>query len=286
MAYNLTETEANTIQDILTALEKNPGLQEELWRRLATPRMLNLPVTVDEILTRQARTEERQGRLEEAMAKLAEGQARMEERQARMEERQDRLEVAMAKLAEGQAKLEDTMAKLAEGQAKLEDTMAKLAERQDRLETDVKEIKGEVKRLRGTDYQRRAASRARRKTRKQLGMTSPQVIHLDSDMERNAALRIVEDAEHQNLLSGDDAEDLEVIDLIIQDGASGDYAAGEISITLDAENAVKAGRRARLLATATGRKVNPIVVGAMVLDGCREQAEKLEVTIITVHDEA
>lgn len=279
MAYNPTETEVNTIQDILTALERNPELQEELWRRLATPRMLNLPVTVEEILNRQARMEERQARmeerqdrLEEAMAKLAEGQARMEERQARMEERQDRLEEAMAKLAEGQAKLDETM--------------SKLAERQDRLETDVKEIKGEVKRLRGTDYQRRAANRARRKTRNQLGMTSPHLIHLDNDMERNAVLRIVEDAEYKNLLSEDDAEDLEVIDLIIQDGTSGDYAAGEISITLDAEDAVKAERRARLLATATGRKVSPIVVGAMVLDECREQAEKLEVTIITVPDEA
>lgn len=265
MTYNPTETEVNTIQDILTALEQNPGLQEELWRRLATPRMLNLPVTVEEILTRQAQMEERQDRLEKAMIKLAEGQARMEERQDRLEE---------------------TMAKLAEGQAKLEETMAKLAERQDRLETDVKEIKGEVKRLRGTDYQRRAANRARRKTRNQLGMTSPQVIHLDNDMERNAALRIVDDAEYKNLLSEDDAEDLEVVDLIIQDRASGTYAAGEISITLDAEDAVKAERRARLLSTATGYKVYPIVVGAMVLDECRVQAERLEVTIITVPDEA
>lgn len=299
MTPEAAQSEINTFQDILDALERHPELQDALWRHIATPRLLNLPAIAEELLRGQGRIEERQEKIEEAVLRLAESDARMEIRQERtearqalMEARQERTEAWQALM---QARQERTEARQALMETRQKETEARqdrtevrqdhMEARQDRMEADLKEIRGAVARLTGTVYERRAASRARRRARSLLGMTSPVVIHLTNDMARDAAGEIADRAETEGALSAEDAEELEEIDLIILDRDSGRYAAGEISVTLDADDAVRAKTRARILAAATGVAVTPILIGAVVLDECQKETEDSEIVIFKVSDQ-
>ena len=292
MTLEAAQSGINTFQDILDALERHPELQDALWRHIATPRLLNLPAIAEELLRGQGRIEERQDKLEEAMSLLAEGHARiearqerLEERQERLEERQDRTEARQERMEERQDRMEARQERLEARQERTEIRQDHMEARQDRMEADLKEIRGAVTRLTGTVYERRAASRARRRAKGLLGMTSPVVVHLTNDMTRDAAGEIADQAESQGMLSTEDAEELEEIDLIILDRDSGRYAAGEISVTLDADDAVRARTRARILAAATGMTVTPILIGAVVLDECQKETEESEIVIFKVSDQ-
>ena len=320
MTLEAAQSGINTFQDILDALERHPELQEALWRHIATPRLLNLPAIAEELLRGQGRIEERQDKLEEAISLLAEGHARIEARQERLEERQERLEERQERLEERQERTEARQERMEERQERTEARQERMEERQDRMEArqerlearqerteerqerteirqdhmearqdrmeaDLKEIRGAVTRLTGTVYERRAASRARRRARSLLGMTAPVVVHLTNDMTRDAAGEIADLAETEGALSAEDAEELEEIDLIILDRDSGRYAAGEISVTLDADDAVRARTRARILAAATSMPVTPILIGAVVLDECQKEIEESEVVIFKVSDQ-
>ena len=306
MTLEAAQSGINTFQDILDALERHPELQDALWRHIATPRLLNLPAIAEELLRGQGRIEERQDKLEEAMSLLAEGHARIEARQERLEERQERTEARQERMEERQDRTEARQERMEERQDRMEERQDRMEARQDRMEerqdrmearqdrmearqdrmeTDIKEIRGAVTRLTGTVYERRAASRARRRAKSLLGMTAPVVIHLTNDMTRDAAGEIADRAETEGGLSAEDAEELEEIDLIIQDRDSGRYAAGEISVTLDADDAVRAKTRAGILAAATGVEVTPILIGAVVLDECQKEIEESEIVIFKVSDQ-
>ena len=303
----------NTFQDILDALEQHPELQEALWRHIATPRLLNLPAIAEELLRGQARIEERQDKIEEAVLRLTESDARMEVRQERtearqalmearqerteawqelMQARQERTEARQALMEARQGRMEERQERMEERQERLEARQERtevrqdhMEARQDRMEADIKEIRGAVTRLTGTVYERRAASRARRRAKSLLGMAAPVVVHLTNDMTRDAAGEIADRAETEGALSAEDAEELEEIDLIILDRDSGRYAAGEISVTLDADDAVRAKTRAGILAAATGMTVTPILIGAIVLDECQRETEDSEIVIFKVSDQ-
>ena len=285
MTPEAAQSGINTFQDILDALERHPELQDALWRHIATPRLLNLPAIAEELLRGQGRIEERQDKLEEAMSLLAEGHARIEARQERLEERQDRTEARQERMEERQERMEARQERMEERQERTEIRQDHMEARQDRMEADIKEIRGAVTRLTGTVYERRAASRARRRAKSLLGMTSPVVVHLTNDMTRDAAGEIADIAETEGALSAEDAEELEEIDLIILDRDSGRYAAGEISVTLDADDAVRARTRAGILAAATGMTVTPILIGAVVLDECQKEIEDSEIVIFKVSDQ-
>ena len=292
MTPEAAQSGINTFQDILDALERHPELQDALWRHIATPRLLNLPAIAEELLRGQGRIEERQDKLEEAMSLLAEGHARIEARQERLEERQDRTEARQDRMEERQERMEARQDRMEARQERTEARQERteirqdhMEARQDRMEADLKEIRGAVTRLTGTVYERRAASRARRRAKSLLGMTAPVVVHLTNDMTRDAAGEIADRAETEGALSAEDAEELEEIDLIILDRDSGRYAAGEISVTLDADDAVRARTRAGILAAATGVTVTPILIGAVVLDECQKEIEDSEIVIFKVSDQ-
>ena len=292
MTLEAAQSGINTFQDILDALERHPELQDALWRHIATPRLLNLPAIAEELLRGQGRIEERQDKLEETMSLLAEGHARIEARQERAELWQERMEswkilmeVRQERTEARQERLETRQALTEERQERTEIRQDHMEARQDRMEADLKEIRGAVTRLTGTVYERRAASRARRRAKSLLGMTAPVVVHLTNDMARDAAGEIADRAETEGALSAEDAEELEEIDLIILDRDSGRYAAGEISVTLDADDAVRARTRAGILAAATGMTVTPILIGAVVLDECQKETEDSEIVIFKVSDQ-
>ena len=138
----------NTYQDILDALERDPGLRAETRRHFLGEEYLRLPEIVADLAAMVKQVSdvvgamaEGQARAETDIAELKDGQARtqaditeLKDGQARMEERQTRTEADIAELKESQARTQADIAELKDGQARME-------ERQTRTEADIAELK-------------------------------------------------------------------------------------------------------------------------------------------------
>ena len=272
-----------------------------------------MELAMAELAGRQTKTEqaitklaERQEETEQALAKLAERQEETERALAKLAERQEETERALAKLAERQEKTEQTLAELTEivkemgqRQDRLELAMTALAERQEQTEQALAELTeavkgihqrqdhmdGNLRRLTGTAYQRRCASRGRRRIARMLGMSKSRILHLEDDMERDTNLeRIIEQAELEGRITEEQAEDLEEIDLVIEDPETGKLAAAEISLNPDAADADRAVRRSNLIALASGQPTQAIVIAPGFDPELRDYAEGLGAKIIAVPD--
>ena len=138
----------NTYQDILDALERDPGLRAETRRHFLGEEYLRLPEIVADLAAMVKQVSdvvgamaEGQARAETDIAELKDGQARtqaditeLKDGQARMEERQTRTEADIADLKESQARTQADIAELKDGQARME-------ERQTRTEADIADLK-------------------------------------------------------------------------------------------------------------------------------------------------
>ena len=284
------EIPVNTVQDILDAIDGHPELQDELWRRLSAPKIANLPYIAEQLLSGQNRLEQRQDRLEQVVTELAARQTKTEQALVSLAERQEKTEQALAELtktvkglSQRQDRLELAMTALAEKQAKTEQALAELTEVVKGIHQRQERMDGNLKRLTGAAYQRRCASRGRRKIAQMLGMRQSRILHLEDDMERDTNLeRITEPAELEGRITGEQAEDIHEADLVIEDQETGRLAAAEISIDPDADDADRAVRRSRLLALACGQPTQAIVIAPGFEPELRDYAEGLGAKIIVV----
>ncbi len=312
-----TPTPIETFEDILAAMENNPRLQAAMRQHVLDQEFLQLPAIVrelqqaiaqltqlvhdyiaatdarlEQIEARLDRLEAGQARLESDVTELKTGQARLESDVTELKTGQARLESDVAELKTGQARLESDVAELKTGQARLESDVTELKTGQARLESDVTELKtgqaqmaasqarmeGNMNRLIGSDYERKAARRASRLAKRYLGMEDMRVIYAITMPDSNQFPAILNNAVRAGRMDASEADELEEVDIVMR-GPS-EYAVAEVSITVDESDVQRARERAGLLSKAVTEPVRAIVVGVHTLDSASQLAATNHVAVM------
>ena len=289
-----------TFQDILDAMAHDPSLEAAMRQHVLDQEFRQLPAIVRELqqnvadlqqaiaqLTQVVQdyittTDARLSRIESDITELKAGHAELKEEQSRMrgditelKEEQTRMQDDITELKEGQARMQGDITELKEGQTRMQDDITELKRRQVRMQ-------GTLARLDGADYERKAARRASRLTRRHLGMTDPRVIYAVTIPDQNHIPNILDQAVDANRISEEQSDYMENADIILVDNDNSRYAVAEASITLDAEDVRRAHIRAAILAAASAVPVAAVVIGAYPLDACRQAAAEYNVTVITL----
>ena len=305
----------NTFQDILNVLEHEPQLLQAMRGYILDQELRELPNTVADLVRAvkgltavTCSNTERIDRLEATVAQLVEVTRSNTERIDRLEAAVERLEATVAQLAADQAELKATVAQLAADQAELKATIAQLAadqvelkatvaqlaevtrsstERIDRQLLDsrantihLQRVSGLVADIAGTQYQRLVARIVHRRLRRLLPIPDAAVIHTDWNPGP-----VIEEVIGSDNLSDAEVDDVSVIDFIAagRDTAGNPaYAAGEISITAQPIDVVKAARRAAAVSKALDCTVHPVIIGQVIPDDTRVAALERGVTAIEI----
>ena len=246
-------TTINTFEDILEAMERNPAFRDAMRRHVLA---------------------EGQAELSASVARLTEGQARLTEGQAE-------LSASVAKLTEGQAELHASVARLAEGQAELSASVARLMEEQVRLTRGQGRMSGELSNLTGSNYERRASRVVLRRLKRLFNIDPSEIIRSDAVLDNPEISILMGRAIDAGIVSEDEAEDMELADIIIrgQDpDAATVYAVVETSVTVHGDDIERASRRAAILRRAIGGTVHAVIVGEAAASADLEFAELANVS--------
>ena len=231
-----------TFEDILTAMENNPRLQAAMRQHILDQEFLQLPAIVRE--------------LQQTVAELA---RLVHEYIAATHERLDRLEAGQERLEKDVAGLKGDVAELKSGQARLD---------------------GNMNRLIGSDYERKAARRANRLTRRHLGMNDLQVIYAITTPDDNRLPSLLDHAVTQGTITEGDADELENAVIIL--AGDGHYVVAEVSVVLDEDDVKRARERADLLAKAATVPVRATAIGTRALESAVRSAAASDVVIMTL----
>ena len=139
-------------------------------------------------------------------------------------------------------------------------------------------LEGNIHRLIGTDYERKAARRSSRRANRYLGMEDMQVIYAVTLPDNNQFPAILDNAIRAGRINASEADELEEIDIVMQ--GPGGYAVAEVSITLDETDVQRARERAGLLSKAVTEPVRAIVIGARALDSASQLAAANQVAVM------
>ncbi len=240
-----------SFEDILTAMEKDPGLQAAMRQHVLGQEFLQLPAIVRE--------------LQQTVALLAQT---VNEFISATNLRLERLEEDVAELKTDVAVLKTDVKELKDGQA--------------RLQKDVNRLDGNMNRLIGSDYERKAARRASRLAQRHLGLRAMTLIYAITKPDDSTLAELLDNAVASGRISLDDAEAIENADIILS-GPEG-YAVAEVSVTLDAEDIRRARERADLLSRATATIVPATAICSSSLDEAVSAASQRSVTIMTLAD--
>ena len=238
-----------TFKDILDAMEQRPELLEAMRQHIITQEIMQLPAVVREL----AQT------LREF---IASANARFQ-----------RIESDISDLKANQARMQADIIQMQADIARMDATIS-------RIETDISSMKGTLGRLLGNEYERKATQRAIRLAIRRLGMTNPVVIHASAIPDKTGIYQMADQAILAGRITPEQSDDLDEADIIIHDQDADTYALAEISITLDADDAARARRRADILSGVTQTPVSAALIGAQALDECRAAAQQTGVTII------
>ncbi len=277
----MSTTPVSTMQDILDVIRANPEIKDELRRLLLDEELLDLPRRFSEFVQI---TQENFALVNERLSRLEEGQARLEVRMDRLEEGQARLEVRMDKLEVRMDKLEVRMDKLEEGQARLEVEVRRLGEGQARLEVQVGRIGGSVRRLVGLDYEAHAVRVTPRRVRR--GMNVQEGVVIDhSRYPEPFLINLTNEPHVDSLIEEAEAEDLILADVVLSGKIDGEECLilGEISITVQETDVVRARSRAAILQRASGVRTMAVVIGDSIEDDALA-ACGADVTFLQVND--
>ena len=153
------------------------------------------------------------------------------------------------------------------------------------LRTDMKRIDGRLDRGFGTNYETKTAGNIRSILDQKLGKRNSRVLkgadhRTDDDFEER-----VKEAESNGRVTEQEADDLWLLNLIISGTRRGSservYAAAEVSITPDDDDAGRAARRARILGKITGSAVTPVVIATKADEAYLEMAAGMGVEVAT-----
>ncbi len=286
MAFTVDE-----FHDLVRLLDQHPDWRREMQRLVLSDEVLRLPgqVTalvaahertdarlealtdaVHDLVSAQARTEERMtelaaahGRLEERMTELAAAHGRLEERMTELAARQDRLEERLSELAGAQAVTERRLNELTEVVRRLVETVERLIVRQDQLAGDQRVANNRLSRLDGLyleqSFQQKGPARLG-----QQGLKRARVLTSHEWVSQ------LDDEERAGRLSADDVQELLRVDAVAEarDAAGPVWLAVEVSATVDVHDVERAVRRAHLLAHLHVR-TRAAVAGYHLTDGAR-----------------
>ena len=139
-------------------------------------------------------------------------------------------------------------------------------------------LEGNIHRLIGTDYERKAARRASRRANRYLGMEDMLVIYAVTMPDNNQFPEILDDAIRAGRMNESEADELEEVDIVMR--GPGGYAVAEVSVTLDETDVQRARERAGLLSKAVTEPVRAIVIGARALDVAYQLAADNHVAVM------
>ena len=250
----MSQQNINAVQDILDALDANPELQRALHQRLVTAIQTDDELRQD--LRKEILTEEllqlpvRFLRLEQAVENLLQDMTMV--KQDVVELKQD-----MTVVKQDVAELKQDMTVVKQDVAELQQGIQRLEDRQNTMS-------GQIANLAGSDYESKAIEQSRRLIRRNLAMVKATVIHASrwesQTFEENMLLPAIADGS----INRQQADQLEDADSIIrcedQDGNIV-HAVAEISITVQDTDRRRAAERAEILAAVTGTPAVPFVVG-------------------------
>lgn len=139
-------------------------------------------------------------------------------------------------------------------------------------------------RLLANAYERKATNRIIRLAMRRLRMPDPVVIHASALPDKTGVYRMADQAVTDGRITLEQSDDLDEADIIIHDREANVYALVEVSVTLDADDAIRARRRADILASVAQAPVTAAVVGSQALDECHAAAGSLSVVILLLPD--
>ena len=251
-----TPTPIETFEDILAAMENNPRLQAAMRQHVLDQEFLHLPAIVRE--------------LQQAIAQLTQ---LVHDYIAATDARLDRLEADVAILKADVAELKTDVAELKTDVAVLKTDVAELKVGQARLD-------GNMNRLIGADYERKAARRAARLAERYLGLADMRVIYAITLPDSNSFPAILDAAVRAGRMNLSEADELEEIDIVMRSPT--EYAVAEVSVTVDESDVQRARERAELLSKAVAEPVRAAVIGAHAIDSASQVAAANRVAVITL----
>ena len=156
-------------------------------------------------------------------------------------------------------RIETDVSTLKDNLSSLTTTVNRIEDNVSTLTTTVNKMGGDVRMLKGSDYESHVARLANRFLRRQLGVAAT----ISSSQRNQAALAtLLDDAETRGNINADETDELDKTDLILTADGPTDYILAEISITIQQHDVDRAAHRAALLAKVTGQSVTPFAFGA------------------------
>ena len=234
------QQQIDTFQDILDALSANPDLQRALLRHLSKA------IQADDELRQELRKEI-----------LTEELLQLPVRFIRLEQAVENLLTDMVQVKEDVTEIKGDMVQVKEDLAEIKQGVQRLEDRQNTMS-------GQIANLAGSDYESKAIEQSRRLIRNNLAVVKATVIHASRWESQNFEESILLPAIAAGSITRQQADQLEDADSIIrcedQDGNIV-HAVAEISITVQDTDRQRAAERAEILATITGTRAVPFVVG-------------------------
>ena len=186
-------------------------------------------------------------------------------------------------------RLETNVAELKTGVAELKTDVAELKTDVTELKTDMNhrfnQVNGRLDNGFGEIYESKIAKNIMSIARQQLEFRRIRVLATRAAGITTELQMTIEDAEDTNLITKDEADQLILADLILigehPHAGPNTYMLAELSITIGEDDIRRAGDRARILRTATGRSARPTVIGARI-DPDRSELAKNEGVFVTL----
>ncbi len=143
------------------------------------------------------------------------------------------------------------------------------------VKEDVSRIGGNVSNLMGSDYESHVATYIHRSLRRELKINATV---FSTQKNRQPLIGLLDEAEEQGMLTKQETDKLNDVDIVLKVNNEDEYILGEISITIQQDDVRRATEWATILAKATGGQVTPIAIGA----GEDPDLNKGEVQVILV----
>ena len=229
----MTQSNINTVQDILDALDANPELERALHQRLVKA------IQTDD----QLRQDLRQQILTDELLQLP--------------ARFLRLEQAVETLLQDMAEVKQDIVEVKQDIVEIKQDIVEIKGQQAKMS-------GQIANLAGNDYESKAIEQSRRLVRRSLNMVKATVIHASRWESQNVEDNLLLPAIANGNINPQQADHLEDADSIIRcEDQNGDivHAVVEISITVQDTDRRRAAASADILAKITGAPVSPFVVG-------------------------
>ena len=152
-----------------------------------------------------------------------------------------------------------------------------LKEGQAGLDDNISELRTDVSRLTGADYESHVAAYVHRALRRSQGINAS-VFSTQQDKTRLTML--LDEAETHGLKEPMETDELDRADMVLTTDGPTDYLLAEISVTIQQDDIDRAADRARLLAKATSETVTAFAIGTRE----DENLQKGEVQVLIIPD--